>query len=127
MLSSLEKKVRKTLVSVCRGEVKIKEHRRKINYKTLWEMHNNSDDSWGRGKTNEVVGWIVNISNDDIEHGRPPLNSLVVRLDTGEPGDDWEGWNKEAGRPYGSLAHAQAACWAYWPEKSILLQFQPEN
>jgi hypothetical protein len=123
MLTELEGAVRKTLIKVCRGEIQTV-RRRKINYKALWEKHSPSGGNWGQSRTQEVVDWIVNISNYDVEQGRPPLNSLVVRIDTGEPGDEWHSWRKEAGSPYESLAHAQAACWAYWPEKSILLQFQ---
>lgn len=123
MLTDVECAVRQTLIKVCRGEEQTV-HRRKINYKSLWEKHSPSGSNWGRGNTSEVVTWIVNISNHDIKHGRPPLNSLVVRVDTGQPGEDWDSWHKEAGSPYESLAHAQAACWVYWPEKSILLQFQ---
>lgn len=123
MLSNTEKAVRKDLIKVCRGEVKTF-HRRKITYKELWEKHNSGGGSWGRGCTNEVVEWIVNISNYDVAQGRPPLNSLVVRKDKGRPGKDWETWHKSAGSPYESLAHAQAACWVYWPENSVLIQFQ---
>jgi len=123
MLTELEREVRKTLIKVCRGEIRTT-HRRKINYKAVWEKHSPSRGKWGRGHTPEVVEWIVNISNYDIERGRPPLNSLVVRVDTGQPGKDWHLWHKGAGSPYESLAHAQAACWSYWPEKSILIQFQ---
>ena len=121
MLTKLERAVRKTLIKVCRGEVQTA-HRRRINYKALWEKH--SRDKWGQGQTPKVVNWIVPISNYDVEHGRPPLNSLVVRIDTGQPGDDWHDWNKGAGSPYKSLEHAQAACWAYWPEKRILRRFK---
>jgi hypothetical protein len=123
ILSQTEKAVRETLIKVCRGDEKAI-HRRKTTYKGLWEKHNSSGGSWGRGCTSEVVSWIVKISDDDIDKGRPPLNSIVVRKDTGQPGEDWEDWHKSAGSPYESLAHAQAACWVYWPEKSVLIQFQ---
>lgn len=123
MLSPIEEEVRKTLIKVCRGDVKTI-HRRKITYKELWEKHSSSGGSWGQGCTPEVVGWIVNIPDYDVKAGRPPLNSIVVRKDTGQPGKDWTEWHKSAGSPYESLAHAQAACWVYWPEKSVLAQFQ---
>ncbi len=110
MLTNVERAVRKTLIKVCGGEEQTK-HRRKINYKALWEKHSAPDRVWGRGNTPEVVSWIVNISNYDVEHGRPPLNSLVVRLGTGQPGKKWDSWHKEAGSPSESLAHAQAAGW----------------
>jgi len=123
MLSQTEKAVRKTLITVCRGEKKTV-HCKKITYKELWENHSESGNNWGQGCTPEVVKWIVNISNYDIRQGRPPLNSLVVRKDTGQPGKDWENWHKSTGSLYESLAHAQAACGVYWPEKSVLIQFQ---
>ncbi len=123
MLSGTEEAARKTLIKVCRGEEKTF-HRRKITYKELWEKHSESDGSWSQGCTPEVVGWIINISDYDVGQGRPPLNSIVVRIDTGQPGENWEDWHKSAGSPYASLAHAQAACWVYWPEKSVLIQFQ---
>lgn len=116
MLTDLEHAVRQTLIKVCRGEEETV-HRRKINYKALWEKHSPANRTWERGNTTEVVDWIVNISNYDVERGRPPLNSLVVRVNTGQPGKNWESWHREVGSPYESLAHAQAACWAYWPEK----------
>lgn len=119
MLSQTEESVRKTLIKVCRGKEKTTHHR-KITYKELWEKHNSSGGSWGQGCTSKVVDWIVNISYYDVRAGLPPLNSIVVRKDTGEPGEDWEEWHKSEGSPYGSLAHAQTACWAYWPEKNVV-------
>ncbi len=123
MLSAVEEEVKASLIQVCRGEIKTT-HRRKITYKEIWEKHHSGNGKWGRGYTPEVVRWIVNISDYYVKQGYPPLNSIVVRQDTGEPGQNWDDWHKSAGSPYESLAHAQAACWAYWPEKSILAQFQ---
>ena len=115
------KKVRGILVGVARGEVDT-HHYRKIGYKELWLLIY-PDGSWGQAYTKEVVDWIVDISDVDVEKGLPPLNSLVVRQDSGQPGVDWEAWHKEAGSPFESLSHAQAACWAYWPTKDVVSQY----
>lgn len=121
MLNSIEKKVRKILIQVARGERETYHHR-KITYKELW-LTQHPDGTWGRGNTPEVVEWIVNISNRDTENGLPPLNSIVVRKDTSEPGEDWKTWHRDAGSPFESQSHAQAACWAYWPSKTIVSQY----
>lgn len=114
MLTSVERAVRKTLIQVCRGE-QTTHHSRKITYKELWERHSTLGKIWGRGCTPVVVRWIVNLSKYDISAGRPPLNALVVRRDTGQPGASWEQWHKSVGAPYKTLACAQEACWSYWP------------
>ena len=114
MLTSTERAVRQTLIEVCRGELST-HHSRKITYKELWERHSAPGKVWGRGCTHDVVRWIVNISNHDVSASRPPLNALVVRRDTKQPGANWEEWHKSVGKPYKSLAHAQEACWSHWP------------
>jgi hypothetical protein len=116
--------VRQTLIKVCRGEVQTA-HRRRINYKALWEKH--SPDKWGQGQTPKVVNWIVPISNYDVEHGRPPLNSLVVRIDTGQPGDDWHDWNKGAGSPYNSLSMHKRLVGHIGPRKESFVSFNPNS
>ncbi len=55
-----------------------------------------------------------NISDYDTAFGRPPLNALVVRGDTGEPGDSWEVWRKGSDSPYKTLKEAWKACWEFW-------------
>ena len=112
MLTSTERAVRRTLIAACRGKLST-HHHRKVTYKELWQ-HHYPGRVWGRGCTHEVVRWIVNISDHDITADRPPLNALVVRRDTKQPGANWAAWHQSAGRPYKSLAHAQDACWAYW-------------
>ncbi len=121
MLTSTEKKVRKTLIRVARGELNTYHHR-KITYKELW-LTQYPKGTWGQGHTPEVVEWIVNISDKDTKKGLPPLNAIVVRKDTIEPGKDWKSWHRSAGSPFESQAHAQAACWAYWPSKSVVRQY----
>lgn len=121
MLSKIEKAVRKVLVRVARCDFKTYHHR-KITYKELW-LTQYPQNIWGQGNTQEVVKWIVDISDQDIKKGLPPLNAIVVRKDTSEPGKDWLSWHKETGSPFESQAHAQAACWAYWPCKSVVRQY----
>ena len=115
VLAHIERAVRQTLIEVCRGQLAT-HHSRKITYKELWERHS-PGRVWGRGCTHEVVRWIVNVSDHDISANRPPLNSLVVRRDTKQPGANWEMWHKSVENPYKSLDHAQEACWLYWPIK----------
>ena len=121
MLTQMEINVRKILIEVARGNHSTY-HYRKITYKELW-LTQYPARTWGRGNTSEVVGWIVNISNQDTDNGLPPLNSIVVRKDTSEPGKDWVTWHKSVGSPFESQGHAQAACWAYWPTKAIVCQY----
>lgn len=121
MLSQTEINVREVLIEVARGE-RSTFHYREITYKELW-LTQYPGKKWGRGNTSEVVEWIVNISNQDTGKGLPPLNSIVVRKDTKEPGKDWGTWHKSVGSPFESQGHAQAACWAYWPTKTIVNQY----
>ena len=121
MLTKTEKRVRAILIKVARGTFST-HHYRKITYQELW-LTQYSGETWGRGKTSEVVDWIVNISNQDTAKGLPPLNAIVVRKDTSEPGKDWATWHKSVGSPFESQGHAQAACWAYWPTEGIVCQY----
>ena len=113
-LSAVEDKVRKYLIKVSKGKVETR-HNKKAMYKEVW-LNIYPSRPFGRGNTNEVVEWIVNISNFDTSNGRPPLNSLVVRGDTGMPGDSWVAWRNNSGSPYKNktMESAQEECWSYW-------------
>jgi hypothetical protein len=114
-LSKIEHNVRDFLIKVCKGEIETR-HKRKAMYKEVW-LNIYPSRPFGRGNTNEVVSWVVNISNFDVDNSRPPLNSLVVRGDTGMPGESWEEWRKASERKYGRVEKvdkAQQACWDYW-------------
>ncbi len=109
-LTKVEKKVREYLIRVSKGEIDTR-HPNKAMYKEVWD-HIYPNRKFGRGNTNEVVGWIVAISNFDLANRRPPLNSLVVRGDTGMPGDSWNGWMEEFNSPFKNVEKAQQACWS---------------
>ena len=117
-VNNIENKVRKVLIKVARGNMNTY-YFRKITYKELWLTQYPTRD-FGQGNTKEVVNWIVNISDVDIKNKLPPLNALVVRKDTSEPGDNWASWHKSIGCPFESLSHAQSACWAYWPTSKVV-------
>ena len=125
MLSDTEREVRDTLIRVCRREVQTV-HDRKIGYKELWRTVY-PEGRWGRHYVREVVDWIVPISNYDVAHSRPPLNSLVVWVRTGLPGAKWDAWNEEAEQDidnyhrYQTAEAAQQACWdcEHWPEPNV--------
>jgi len=110
-LSDVEKKVRKYLIKISKGKSNPR-HKNKAMYKEVWNSVYPSR-KFGRGNTNEVVEWIVNISNFDMKHGRPPLNSLVVRGDTGMPGNSWNGWKEAFNAPFNNAEEAQQACWNF--------------
>jgi hypothetical protein len=111
-LSKTEIRVRDYLIRVSKGEIETR-HGRKAMYKEVWnEVY--PSRPFGRGNTNEVVEWIVNVSNFDTTNARPPLNSLVIRGDTGMPGYLWETWRKHSDTPYRTAEEAQHACWHYW-------------
>ena len=114
-ISSVEKKVRDFLINVAKGQVATR-HEKKAMYKEVWDLVYPSRQ-FGRGNTNEVVEWIVNISNYDTDNGKPPLNSLVVRGDTGMPGASWEEWKNQSGVLFENAEEAQQACWNYWNNK----------
>jgi len=111
-LSNIENKVRKFLIKVSKGKVQTR-HERKAMYKEVW-LHIYPSRPFGRGNTNEVVDWIVNISDFDTSNDLPPLNSLVVRGDTGMPGDSWVEWKKHSNSLYKNVEAAQIACWDFW-------------
>jgi hypothetical protein len=111
-LSTVESKVRKYLINVSKGKVQTR-HERKAMYKEVW-LYIYPARPFGRGNTNEVVEWIVNISDYDTNNDRPPLNSLVVRGDTGMPGNSWDEWKKYSTSTYGTADVAQNACWRRW-------------
>ena len=119
MLTIIERAVRQTLIRVYRGEIQQPKFPRRIGYKALWKRHSSRNAVWNRGKhLDDVVKWIIHISNYDEAHNPPcpPLNSIVIRLDTGQPGKGWKEWNMHHRRPYSSITEAQNACWAKWPE-----------
>ena len=111
-LSEIEIEVRNYLISVSKGIIENR-HSSKAMYKEVWNLIYPSR-RFGRGNTNEVVDWIVNISDFDISLGRPPLNSIVVRGDTGMPGTNWDEWKKYSDTKYKNAEEAQEACWTYW-------------
>jgi hypothetical protein len=112
ILSETELNVRNFLIKVCKGEVETR-HERKAMYKEVW-LNINPSRPFGRGNTDEVVGWVVNISNFDNDNSRPPLNSLVVRGDTKMPSEGWEEWRINSNTKYETVEEAQQACWDYW-------------
>ena len=109
-LSETELKVRKFLISVSKGRKRNTRHSKRATYKEVWNRIY-PEREFGQGNTKEIVNWIVKISNYDTENGRLPLNSLVVRQDTGEPGDGWEDWQNNSSTKYRTLEAAQDACW----------------
>ncbi|POZ53182.1 hypothetical protein [Methylovulum psychrotolerans] len=111
VLSDTEINVRNFLIQTSKGETKTR-HEKKAMYKEVW-LTVYPLRRFGRGNTNEVVEWIVNISNFDTDNGRPPLNSLVVRGDTGMPGESWVVWKNDSDTPYTTVEEAQQACWSY--------------
>jgi len=112
VLTKAENKVRTYLIKVSKGLVKTR-HKNKAMYKEVWNLIYPARQ-FGRGNTNEVVEWIVNISNFDTDNGNPPLNSLVVRGDTGMPGGSWDEWKEYSNAPFKNAEEAQLACWDYW-------------
>ncbi len=115
MLSEKEIKVKEILIDVAKGKIKT-HHPKKIAYKELW-LKIYPEKVWGQKYANEVVEWIVNISNTDVINNLPPLNSIVVRKDTGQPGEGWNEWlheNKKATRLYRTVNRAQKACWKHY-------------
>ena len=97
-LTTVENKVRDFLINVSKGLVDTR-HEKKTMYKEVWNYIYPSRQ-FGRGNTNEVVDWIVNISDFDTDNLRPPLNSLVVRGDTGMPGNSWGEWRRYSSTKY---------------------------
>jgi hypothetical protein len=111
-LSETERRVRDFLIKVSKGEIETR-HEKKAMYKEVW-LNIYPSRPFGRGNTNEVVDWIVNISDFDTNNNRPPLNSIVVRGDTGMPGDSWVEWKNRSNTKYKTVEKAQRACWDYW-------------
>lgn len=112
MLSKIEGKIRRYLIKVSKGQIKTR-HKNKAMYKEVWNYIYPARQ-FGRGNTNEVVEWIVNISNFDTDNDKPPLNSIVVRCDTGMPGSSWDEWRKHSNTPFKNAEEAQLACWEFW-------------
>ena len=120
-LDSKQEKVREVLIKTAAGSLRTHKARL-ISYKELWERI--SPEDWGRARVSGIVSLIVEISVFEIAHGRPPLNELVVRMDTGFPGHEWDGLKnyleEKSGRKLHYLSHreAQEACWHYWGRTS---------
>jgi len=120
-LSNKEQRVRDILVRVAEGRVRT--HRVGfISYKELWTKL--SRKTWGRARKDEIVRWITHISAFDLSQGRPPLNELVVRKGTTEPGERWDSIKSylvdkfEVSVTYASHSDAQEACWRYWGRRN---------
>jgi hypothetical protein len=120
-LNAQEARVRSILVGVAQG--KASTHKLGlISYGELWKRI--SSKKWGRARKDEIVPKIVRISAHELEHGRPPLNELVVVKGTDEPGYPWRGIQRNLRRDYGlattysSHYQAQEACWKYWQHRS---------
>jgi predicted HNH restriction endonuclease len=127
-LSSLESRVRSILIKVAQGNV-LTHKPGLISYKELWERF--SSRKWGRARKDEIVPVIVRISAFELEHGRAPLNELVVRKGSNEPGEPWTRIRRHLKRDYqvspmyASHFEAQEACWKYWRRRSpSLIQLQ---
>ena len=116
-LLTVENQVRNYLIDVSRGKYPKNRHDNLATYKETWKVIYPSK-VFGRGNANEVVDWIVNISNVDLKNDAPPLNSLVVRGDTKKPGVSWETWRDQSGTKFKNVEDAQNACWKHsWKKK----------
>lgn len=121
------KRIRELLILVAKGEFET--HKLGlISYKELWTSRLNGSrlfrGTWGRGRKDEIVRRITNISAYDLSHNRPPLNELVVVKGSQEPGEEWANIKTylesefEVIAPYSSHQEAQEACWRYWGRKN---------
>lgn len=125
-LSSAEKKVRKLLIRVAKGEP-IARRKGRISYKEVWE-HIHPNIKWGQAHTWDVVGWITRVSAFELASDRPPLNEIVTPTNKLVPKDPWgsmaQGIKAHLRRlsgisaPYKSHEEAQEACWRYWANHS---------
>jgi predicted HNH restriction endonuclease len=121
-LNVRELRVRSILISVAKAKA-ITHTPGLISYKELWESI--SSKKWGRSRKDEIVPMIVRISAHELEHGRVPLNELVVRKRTNEPGYSWTGIQNDLRQDFGlpttyhSHFEAQEACWKYWQRQSV--------
>jgi len=120
-LTRQEKIAKELLVKVAKGFVNT--HKTGlISYKEFWEAIDKRP--WGRARKNEIVNIISNISTYELQNERPPLNELVVRKDSHEPGQPWKKikqyHEKHYGLdvPYKSHREAQEACWKFWGLKN---------
>src|SRR3989338_10382962 len=125
-LTAEEKRVRKMLVSVAKGD-KLLRRCGRVSYKEVWK-HIRPNDSFGMGHVPTIVGWITKISALEIQSNRPPLNVIVTRTNKLIPTEPWgtsknglKAWlEKKSGLsiPYKSYEEAQEACWSYWSNHS---------
>lgn len=122
LLTAEEKKVRKLLVRVAKGQA-VSRRSGRISYKEVWEYFR-PNTPWGCAHVAIVVDWITRISALEIQNNRPPLNELVTPTNKLVPSDPWD--TSESGIrhhlkklsginvPYKSHEEAQEACWRYW-------------
>lgn len=125
-LTAEEKRVRKLLVSVAKGKTVLRRPWR-ISYKEVWE-HIRPNDAWFQARTSTVVDWIVQVSIQEIQNNRPPLNIIVTRTNKLIPTELWgtsrrgmKKWLEDKSGlpvPYKSHEEAQEACWSYWSNHS---------
>ncbi len=114
-------KAREILLKVASGELK-KRRCGLIGYKEFWEEYisDTVEQPWGQIHSKDIVELIGPITSNEIKAGRPPLNCIVVRSDTKEPGEPIELVRNYHHRitgiqfSYNSWQEAQEACWAYW-------------
>lgn len=121
-LTAEEKRVRKLLLSVAKGKTVLRRPWR-ISYKEVWE-HIRPNDAWFQARTSTVVDWIVQVSIQEIQNNRPPLNIIVTRTNKLIPTELWgtsrrgmKKWLEDKSGlpvPYKSHEEAQEACWSYW-------------
>ena len=116
-LTKQEKKARELLVKVAKGFVNT--HRTGlISYKEFWTAIDRSQ--WGRARIHEIVDIVSHISTYELQNERPPLNELVVRIDSHVPGEPWENIKQHHEEhygvdvPYTSHREAQEACGKFW-------------
>lgn len=125
-LNATEKKARTLLIDVAKGAIETR-FPRLIGYKEFWK-HIFPDETWGQALGKRLTPIVSKISAFELEHGRAPLNELVVRMDTREPGYDWDdlrnGFHNDFNVPlavFESHAAAQRACWDVWGRQATSL------
>ena len=119
-LSKQETRARLILVGVAQGRARTPRVGY-ISYKGLWRRL--STKKWGRARVRPIIEIITNISAYELQHGRPPLNELVVPTNRSTPTEGWNGirqyLKKKSGKtvPYSGHEMAQQACWNHWRRK----------
>jgi hypothetical protein len=116
-LNELEKKIRKTLIKVAKGQIST-EKPGLISYKELWATF--SKKKFGMGNAKVIVNYITKISGYELLNERPPLNELVIKKATSVPGEHFESIKAYlidsygVDIPYSTHKEAQEDCWRYW-------------